>query len=166
LAVARAENTQPAPVTVDLTQLVRERVAIWSPLAQERQIQLLASTGQASVAATPGHLEQVLDNLLANALDVTPRHGQITVSVGRHHDRVRLEVIDSGPGMTPAQRDQAFRRFWTQPADSPSRDTTSSSGLGLAIVHRLITVDGGTIQLSNIPGLGLAVQMDLHAAPG
>jgi signal transduction histidine kinase len=68
--------------------------------------------------------------------------------------------------MTPAQRDQAFRRFWTQPADIPSRDTTSSSGLGLAIVHRLITVDGGTIELSNIPGQGLAVQIDLHGAAG
>ena len=171
LAVARAENTQPAPVPVDLAQLVSERVAIWSPLAQERQIQLLTSSGSASVAATPGHLEQVLDNLLANALDVTPAEGQITVSVRRHHDRVRLEVVDSGPGMTPAQRDQAFRRFWTQPADSPSgesrpRDGSSSSGLGLAIVHRLITVDGGTIQLTNIPGLGLAVQIDLHAATG
>ena len=166
LAVARAENTQPAPVTVDLTSLVRERAAIWSPLAQERHIQLLTSPGQASVAATPGHLEQVLDNLLANALDVTPSDGQITISVRRNDERVRLEVIDSGPGMTPAQRDQAFRRFWSQPADSPSRDSTSSSGLGLAIVHRLITVDGGTIQLTNNPGPGLRVQIDLHAAPG
>ena len=166
LAVARAENTQPAPVTVDLTQLVRERALIWSPLAQERHIQLLTSPGQASVAATPGHLEQVLDNLLANALDVTPSDGQITISVRRNDERVRLEVIDSGPGMTPAQRDQAFRRFWSQPADSPSRDSTSSSGLGLAIVHRLITVDGGTIQLTNNPGPGLRVQIDLHAAPG
>lgn len=164
LAVARAEQTQPAPATVDLTQLVSERVAIWSPLAQERHIQLLTSSSQASVAATPGHLEQVLDNLLANALDVTPSEGQITVSIRQHHDLVKLEVIDSGPGMTPAQRAQAFRRFWTQPADSPSRDSTSGSGLGLAIVHRLITVDGGTIQLTNIPGLGLSVQMDLHAA--
>lgn len=164
LAVARAEHTEPAPVTVDLAQLVRERMAIWSPLAQERHIQLLTSSGPASVAATPGHLEQVLDNLLANALDVTPDEGQITVSTRQHHDRVRLEVIDSGPGMTPAQRAEAFRRFWTQPADTPSRESTSSSGLGLAIVHRLITVDGGTIQLTNIPGLGLAVQIDLHAA--
>ena len=164
LAVARAEYTQPAPATVDLAQLVSERVAIWSPLAQERHIQLLTSSSQASVAATPGHLEQVLDNLLANALDVTPSEGQITVSIRQHHDLVKLEVIDSGPGMTPAQRAQAFRRFWTQPADSPSRDSTSGSGLGLAIVHRLITVDGGTIQLTNIPGLGLAVQIDLHAA--
>jgi len=166
LAVARAEHTQPAPVTVDLAELVRERVAIWSPLAQERHIQLLTSSGEASVAATPGHLEQVLDNLLANALDVTPSEGQITVSTHQHHNRVRLEVVDSGPGMTPAQRAQAFRRFWTQPADSPSRESTSGSGLGLAIVHRLITVDGGTIQLSNAPGHGLAVQIDLHAAAG
>jgi signal transduction histidine kinase len=166
LAVARAENTQPAPVTVDLTRLVRERVAIWSPLAQERGIRLLASCGQASVAATPGHLEQVLDNLLANALDVTPADGQIAVSVRQHRDRIRLEVIDSGPGMTPAQRNQAFRRFWSQPSDSPSHDTTSGSGLGLAIVHRLITVDGGTIQLSNVPGQGLSVQIDLHAPSG
>lgn len=167
LAVARAEHTRPAPVPIDLSQLVRERVAIWSPLAQERQIQLQTSNGNANpahVAATPGHLEQVLDNLLANALDVTPGQGQITISVRRHHDRVRLEVSDSGPGMTPAQREQAFRRFWTQPADNPSRDSASGSGLGLAIVHRLITVDGGTIQLADAPGHGLAVQIDLHAA--
>jgi signal transduction histidine kinase len=164
LAMARAENTQPAPITVDLTQLVSERMAIWSPLAMERHIQLLTRATQASVAATPGYLEQVLDNLLANALEVTPPHGQITVTIHQHHDRVQLEVIDSGPGMTPTQRDQAFRRFWTQPTDIPSRDTTSSSGLGLAIVHRLITVDGGTIELSNTPGLGLTVQMELHAA--
>ena len=164
LAVARAEHTQPAPLTIDLGRLVGERVAIWSPLAQERHIQLLTSTGQASVAATAGHLEQILDNLLANALDVTPSGGQITVSARPLHHRIRLEVIDSGPGMTPAQRTQAFRRFWTQPADSPSRESTSGSGLGLAIVHRLITVDGGTIQLTNLPGRGLAVQIDLHAA--
>jgi signal transduction histidine kinase len=141
-------------------------VAIWSALAQERQIQLLTSSGDATVAATAGHLEQVLDNLLANALDVTPVDGQIAVSVRRHHDRVRLEVIDSGPGMTPAQREHAFRRFWTQPADNPTRDSSSGSGLGLAIVHRLITVDGGTIGLTNVPGHGLAVQIDLHPAAG
>jgi signal transduction histidine kinase len=184
LAVARAEHTEPAPVPVDLTRLVRERVAIWSPLAQERHIRLLTSSGQATVAATRGHLEQVLDNLLANALDVTPGDGQITVSAHQHHHSVRLEVIDSGPGMTQAQLTQAFHRFWTQPADSPSRDSpsrdspsrdspsrdssardsSSGSGLGLAIVHRLITVDGGTIQLTNIPGGGLAVQIDLHPA--
>jgi signal transduction histidine kinase len=164
LAVARAEHTEPAPVSVDLAQLVVDRVAIWSPLAQERHIRLVASSGPANVAATAGHLEQVLDNLLANALDVTPAEGLITVSTRRHHQRVRLEVIDSGPGMTPAQRAQAFRRFWTQPTDSPSRDSSSGSGLGLAIVYRLITVDGGTIQLTNVPGLGLAVQIDLHPA--
>jgi signal transduction histidine kinase len=66
--------------------------------------------------------------------------------------------------MTPAQHANAFRRFWTQPADNPSRDSTSGSGLGLAIVHRLITVDGGNITLTNIPGGGMAVEIDLHAA--
>ena len=166
LAVARAEHTQPAPVTIDLARLAAERVAIWSPLAQERHIELLTSAGPATVSATPGHLEQVLDNLLANALDVTPGGGQITVTTRPLHDRVRLEVIDSGPGMTPARRAQAFRRFWTEPADSPSRDSTSGSGLGLAIVHRLITVDGGTIELADAPGKGLAVRIELHAAAG
>jgi signal transduction histidine kinase len=163
LAMARAEHTQPAPVTVDLAQLVNERMAAWSPLAQERHIQLLTSSGQGRVAATAGHLEQVLDNLLANALDATPSGGHITVSIRQDHDRVLLEVIDSGPGMTPDQRANAFRRFWTQPADNPSRENGSGSGLGLAIVHRLITVDGGTIALTNIPGGGMAVQIDLHA---
>lgn len=164
LALARAEHTQPAPITIDLVPLVEERVATWSPLVQERHIALRTALGPGRVAATPGHLEQALDNLLANALDATPDGGHITISIHEQRDRVRLEVIDSGPGMTEAQRAHAFHRFWTNPLDHPSSEDAGGSGLGLAIAHRLITVDGGTITLTNMPSRGLAVQIDLHPA--
>jgi len=164
LALARAENTQPAPVPIDLARLVEERVSTWAPLAQERHIELKASLAQATVAATPGHLEQVLDNLLANALDATPYAGHIGISVRRQRDSVRLEVTDSGPGMSQAQRAHALHRFWSDPAGNHPGESPAGSGLGLAIVHRLITVDGGTIVLANAPGQGLTARIELHAA--
>lgn len=165
LAIARAENASPCLTDVDVTQLVTERVEVWSALAAERQITLGVTAPSPAVAAsTPGHLEQVLDNLLANALDATPPGGRITVSVQRQHDRIRLEVNDTGPGMTDTQRTQAFRRFWSNAPNRAPADHNGSSGLGLAIVHRLITVDGGHITLGRAPGGGLAAHVDLHAA--
>lgn len=167
LAVARAEHSISAPVDVDLVHLVAERISTWAPLAAERRITLEArGPVTAPVASTPGHLEQVLDNLLANALDVTPAGGQVSVTVSRRRDSIRLEVLDTGPGMTENQRTHAFRRFWTDPAETTPHDNMGGSGLGLAIVHRLVTVDGGEITVHNVPGSGLAVRIDLHASRG
>lgn len=164
LALARAENTHPAPAPIDLARLVAERMSTWSPLAQERQIELRPSLAPATVAVTPGHLEQVLDNLLANALDATPDGGRIAVAISQHRGRVSLDVTDSGPGMTPGQRAHALRRFWSNPDADHADVGAAGTGLGLAIAHRLVTSDGGTIELTNAPGQGLTVRIELHAA--
>ena len=81
--------------------------------------------------ATPGSLEQVLDNLVSNALAVSKPGDTITVEGRRADGDVVLDVRDQGPGMTAEQRARAFDRFWR--AGSPGGGT----GLGLAIVHRL-----------------------------
>lgn len=167
LAVARAENTNPAPAVLDAATLVAERAAVWSPLAAERGLSLAVSApAPVWVSSTPGHLEQVLDNLLANALDATPPGGTVALSVARGpgHEPARLEVADTGPGMTEAQRSRAFRRFWTDAPDAPSLDHGGGSGLGLAIVHRLVTVDGGQISLEDGQDGGLVVRIGLRPA--
>jgi len=158
LAVARAEQATPRPTAVRVDQVVAERVAAWSPVAQERDVRLTASPGPTlAVALGAGHLEQILDNLIANAVEAVPDGGSVTVDHRAAGDSSRVRVIDDGPGMSDDTKAVAFRRFGNPQA--------RGTGLGLAIVHRLVTVNGGRARLENTPGGGLTVVLDLPLWP-
>jgi signal transduction histidine kinase len=103
-----------------------------------------------------GQLEQILDNLLANALDAVPAGGSVRVSATGTGPNVQIVVADDGPGMSAQQQRAAFRRFTSA--------TPGGTGLGLAIVHRLVTSNGGSAVLSDTPGGGLTVALELPAA--
>jgi signal transduction histidine kinase len=171
LAVARAENTEPAPQPVDLYTVATQRIDAWTPVATEAGLDLFLDSapdgGPLVAMSTPGTPEQVLDNLLANAMDATPAHGRITVSIRKTQGMVCLTVADTGPGMTGAERDAAPRRYWSGDSERSTngqRTDRQGSGLGLAIVDRLLTADGGTLQLQEATGGGLAAVVDLPAA--
>ncbi|MET7451554.1 HAMP domain-containing sensor histidine kinase [Streptomyces sp. NPDC005574] len=154
LEVARAEQATPRPTAVRLDEVVAERVAAWSPVAQERGVRLTAESESAlTVALGAGHLEQILDNLIANAVDAVPADGSVCVDTRVAGGSVRVLVRDDGPGMTAEAKAVAFRRFGNPQA--------RGTGLGLAIVHRLVTVNGGTARLADTPGGGLTVVLDL-----
>jgi len=182
LAVARAEHTVPRPVPVHVREVVGERVAAWQPVADDRGVSLEADVTAAVTAAIgEGQLEQILDNLIANALDATSPGDHVTVSAevtpddpgaqgpaqaprGRGPDgwesaapAVQIVVADDGPGMDPADRARAFGRFTTA---SPG-----GTGLGLAIVYRLVSANGGTATLEETPGGGLSVILEFATAP-
>ena len=113
LTLARADRALRAPERIAVTRVVDERVAAWTALAEERGVALRRDVAPDAVAlATPGRLEQVLDNLLANALDVSPPGTAITVSAVVEDGWVELDVADEGPGMSADERDRAFDRFW------------------------------------------------------
>ena len=159
LAVARAESVLVEPVSIRVDEVIRDRAAAWRPVAEERGVALRQSCpGPVSALAGEGHLEQVLDNLLANALDAVPGGGQVLVSTMADTDRVEVVVADDGPGMSPRQQEMAFRRFVSS--------TPGGAGLGLAIVHRLVTSNGGAAELSDTPGGGLTVTVQLPADHG
>ncbi len=158
LAVARAENITAAPATVAVDAVVRSRVAAWRPAAEEQDIALtVAGEDRVLARAGDGQLEQILDNLLANALDALPSGGSIVITARSMPGRAQVTVADSGPGMTAEQKRLAFRRFAT---NSPG-----GTGLGLAIVDRLVVSNGGSATLSDTPGGGLTVTVELPAAP-
>ena len=160
LALARADAATPRPVPVDLRAAVAARADAWSPQLAGREVEMDIRVSEALMAlATPGSLEQVLDNLVSNALAVSKPGDTITVEGRRADGDVVLDVRDQGPGMTAEQRARAFDRFWR--AGSPGGGT----GLGLAIVHRLVTADGGSIELLEADGGGLDVRLTLHAQP-
>ena len=158
LAVARAESAVTVPVPVQVAVVVRDRVAAWSPVAEERGVGLSAAApGQTHASLGEGHLEQILDNLIANAQDAVPAGGHVRVSARPGERGARVVVADDGPGMSRAQQEAAFRRF--------ASNTSGGTGLGLAIVHRLVTSNGGSAELSDTQGGGLTVTLDLPASP-
>ena len=157
LAVARAENVTAVPVPVAVDAVLADRVAAWRPAADERGVTIaVRAPAPVSARLRDGDLEQILDNLLANALDVLDAGRTVTVTAAAAGGRARITVADNGTGMSAAQQRAAFRRF----ASGAPRGT----GLGLAIVDRLAQASDGTAALSDTPGGGLTVTIDLPAA--
>ena len=161
LAVARAENVVPVPAAVDVAEVARERVAAWHPVADDRGISARGHVvrGREPVLAWigEGHLEQVLDNLIANALDALSAGCHVTVTAAVTTAGAQITVTDDGPGMGAEDRERAFLRF--------STSNPNGTGLGLAIVHRLVTSNGGTARLAETPGGGLTVILDFPGVP-
>lgn len=154
LAIARAENVTATQIQVAADAVVRDRAAAWRPAAEERGVTLTAASPEPVRAQMgDGQLEQILDNLLANALDALPPGGTIRVSACAADDLARIIVADDGRGMSSEQQRAAFRRFET--------GTAGGTGLGLAIVDRLVTANGGSATLSDSPGGGLTVTIEL-----
>jgi signal transduction histidine kinase len=155
LAVARAEAMPSVPVSVDLGEIVIDRIAAWEPIAGEREVSLSGSGGSVRAVATPGHVEQVLDNLIDNALEAAAPRGQITVRAGHRDGRALLTVADDGPGMSVDRMAHAFDRFVTDRAGN------GGCGLGLTVVERLVASDGGAIDVRQTAGGGLTVEVSL-----
>jgi signal transduction histidine kinase len=157
LAVARAENVTTSPVHVAVDAVIRDRVAAWRPAAEEREITLTTSILEPVGARLgEGQLEQIMDNLLANTLDAVPAGGTVRV-ITSAGPGARIVVADDGPGMSQQQQHTAFRRF--------ASATPGGTGLGLAIVDRLVTSNGGSAALSDTPGGGLTVTVELPGEP-
>lgn len=154
LELARAENRPSTPTPVDVAAVVRDRRGAWGPLAEERGVALVDEVPAGTIArATSGHLEQVLDNLVANALDVAPAGSSVSLQAGTVDGWVEVHVVDEGPGMPPERRATAFDRFWKAPSEVESR--IGGFGIGLAIVRQLVATDGGQVELLEASGGGL-----------
>jgi signal transduction histidine kinase len=157
LTLVRADRAHSVPSPISLGPIVEDRVEAWSALAAESDVDMRVELGtDVAALATPGHVEQVLDNLLANAIDASPVGATITVSTRSVNGWVELHVIDKGPGLSEADRSRAFDRFWQ------AQQRLDGFGLGLAIVRRLTAADGGDVQLAaGCPG-GLDAVVRLH----
>jgi signal transduction histidine kinase len=171
LTLTRAEGARGDRQVIDVTTVLDERRDAWSALADERTVGLTVGSSKRSAGVpveapaalarvVPGDLEQILDNLLANALDATPAGGLIALSANGGRSHVVLHVRDSGPGMSDAERACAFNRFWRGTAAGHR-----STGLGLAIVQQLVRANGGEIELGSADDGGLDVAITLERAP-
>ncbi len=127
------------------------------------------SVTQAPVVADGHRLEQVLENLLGNALRYVPEGGSVElalVSLGDAAERFRLSVTDDGPGVAPEDLPHVFERFYRAPGargHAGSRDD-SGSGLGLAIVREIVERHGGAVRAEARAPRGLTVIVELPSS--
>jgi signal transduction histidine kinase len=156
LHLARADD-HPATQVVDLAGLVRDRVDTWTAIAEDRGVDLrhAADATPRLVSCVAGAVEQILDNLLDNALAVAPAGTPIEVQIAQRSDRAELSVADHGPGLPDGAKIDAMRRFWRGDTTRPG------TGLGLAIVDTLATTSGGRVRLTDTAGGGLTVIVEL-----
>lgn len=143
----------------DLAELASEVLASFEARAKRQEVRLTFSAAPDDPAPTAlvdqTRLIQVMSNLVDNALRVTPVGGEVLLSVIQDGSGVRLEVLDSGPGIPESDLPHIFERFMQ------SKDTKGSSGLGLAIVDALVKLHGGTVRAANRTGGGAAFQITL-----
>lgn len=146
LILSRIEGKSLPIVEVNVVDLVRSRMEIWEPLAEEKDVSIhLSMIGDFHGRAAEGALEQIIDNFVDNALSVAPQGSVIDVSVSNIGEQVVVLVQDSGPGMSPDELAMAFERFWRAPRAS----STEGTGLGLSIVRQLALASGAEVTLRN-----------------
>jgi two-component system phosphate regulon sensor histidine kinase PhoR len=132
-------------------------------LRGKERVQLLAATDNASVAGDPTQLEQLLRNLIDNALKYGGEDSPVEVSVSTPQPgTIELCVADHGPGIAPEHLPHLTRRFYRT---DPGRSRASGgTGLGLAIVKHIVERHRGSLEITSTIGQGTQVRISLPAA--
>ncbi len=140
--------------TVHLSALIRGCLAIVQPLASKKRITLDADClpGDLTIAVDPARVKQILYNLLSNAVKFTPEGGRVTVVADISGVDARVAVRDTGIGIKPEDQALLFEEF-RQLDQGPARQQ-EGTGLGLALVRRLVELRGGRVWLESTPGQG------------
>ncbi|MEJ2748816.1 MAG: ATP-binding protein [Anaerolineae bacterium] len=142
----------------DLAALAQRTLADFQAVAESKQISLrINQTADLPlVNIDPQRIEQVLVNLLSNALRHTPVGGQIWVAMEEENGRVRLTVSDNGPGLSAEEAANVFERFYRVDQGRTREENGGGSGLGLAVARSIIEAHGGQIGVKSEPGQGAA----------
>jgi signal transduction histidine kinase len=144
LTMARCEQSELPREPVAVAATVDERISFWTPLADKRGVRLSASgPSDTRVQAVSTAVDQILDNLLSNALRVAPAGSTIAVfwRSAPHPGELpmtELHVVDEGPGLTRHQCARALDPFWRAPGQG-----NNGTGLGLSLIRRLAEASGG-----------------------
>jgi signal transduction histidine kinase len=150
---------------VDLGAVAAHVFDLFQAEAEDKQIKLsFQHPAEPAVASLdPQRIEQVLGNLVSNALRYTPEGGQVDLTVEKTAGKAILIVSDDGPGVPAEALSSIFQRFW-RGEKSRSR-ASGGAGLGLAIARQLVEAQGGEIQAENRPEGGLKISIQFPLAP-
>jgi CheY-like chemotaxis protein len=151
---------------VNLAEIVNAALEAARPGAAAKEIEVRFAPGDAGimVVGDAGRLQQLVSNLVSNAVKFTPERGQVQLTLLKNGERVQLVVRDNGLGIAPEFLPHVFDRF-TQ-ADTTSARRAGGLGIGLALVRHIALLHGGQVRADS-PGLGKGATftVDLPAAP-
>jgi len=142
-ALHAAASLEVKPVVLD--SLVSEATRAHELAAQSKGLRLNIDSQAAMVEADPEKLRSIIDNLVSNAVKFTPPGGTITVKARVQAGEAVIEVMDSGPGVPPEERESIFNLFWRGRKGEGTR--IKGSGLGLAIARELVEAHGGHLDI-------------------
>jgi len=147
---------------VDLQRVIDDAAVIVGPRIRRAGVRLHRepTAGSVTVAGDSAQLRQVVVNLLVNAIQAMPEGGDLTVRIDGDADERVLTVEDTGEGMSDAVRQQALLPFFT------TRELHEGTGLGLAVVHGIVTGHGGTVEIDSREGTGTRVVLHLPVRHG
>jgi signal transduction histidine kinase len=148
------KTRQPDLRDVPVAPVVQKCVSLVQPQADARNIEIRTETGPSGLEARfdPEHLKQMLMNLLLNAIEAAGQNGTIDVRLKQDEAMTRIQVHDSGPGLTEEQKEHLFEAFYTTKADG--------TGLGLAVSRELATGMGGDLRYRNDrPGATFEIEL-------
>ena len=152
---------RPAAQPLDVAEVVDAACGRWQGPADRSEHELVVEPGPpAVVAASAEDLAAILDNLTENALNYSPPDTTVTLTWEADGDRVRLAVLDEGPGLDADEGERIFQRFYR---GSASANGAAGTGLGLAVVESLAARWGGEVALSNRPEGGARAEVALQA---
>lgn len=153
LAAARRAAPAFTDADVDLGHVADEAADGFALLADSDGLRLERQVSAGlGVIGDSDALRRAADNLLSNAVRVSPPGAGIVIATGRHGGWAWLAVRDHGPGISPEHQERVFDRFWRGPDGTRRRDR--GTGLGLAIVRQVVESHGGTVALHSAPGAG------------
>jgi signal transduction histidine kinase len=149
--------------SLDLAGLIAEVAGSLRPLIETKRQRLRLDLGEAlpAVWADADRVTQILTNLISNANKYTLAEGSITVGARRDDGFVRVDVSDTGIGLSPEDQAQLFTKFFR--AHNLSLQADAGTGLGLVITRLLVELHGGRITVSSTPGQGSTFSFSLPA---
>ena len=165
LSQLEADSLQAQPVACELQDLFAELLTAHHERAQRVGVTLHANAQSLAVSTDPGMLAGLLGRLLDNAINATPAGGRVLLGARVRGERIRIEVRDSGIGISPVHQPRVFDEFFQ--VGNPERDHRKGFGLGLAIVSRLASLLGSRVELRSRLHGGSCFRIDLpRATPG
>ena len=139
---------------VDLAAIVRQMTEFYASVAEDKRVAFVLDLPEGEIvrSAHKAKLQQLVGNLLDNAVKFTPAGGTVSVTLSKEPETglARLAVSDTGIGISEADQPNLFKRFWRSDASR----SLPGNGLGLAVVKAIVTSYGGTVTCTSRPGVG------------
>ncbi|MBI4476481.1 MAG: HAMP domain-containing histidine kinase, partial [Acidobacteria bacterium] len=137
---------------VNLADVAAEAITAFQSSGVPPTVRVIESRDAAHIMGDKTAVVQCLQNLIENAIKYSPPGSPVTVEWGRENGKVYLEVRDQGIGIPPSEHDKIFEKFYRAP--NARAWHAQGTGIGLALVHRIVDIHGGSIDVESRPGEG------------